>query len=77
MIILTGILTTVVGFVGLGLIADRWSQEPNDFLFGIGLFFSITAIFGLATAIDYRLDYILYPLRLLVMVWCIYALYKK
>ena len=71
-----GVLTTIVGFIGLGLVAAVWNQDKSDLLFGLALLLGVTAMFGLMNALNIDADYLLYPIRLGIMGWICYIIVK-
>lgn len=73
---IAAVLTTLVGFVGLGVIGAAWNKKPDNFIFGIALLFGITSMFGLTNILGIEIDPILYPIRLAIMVWCVYIFIK-
>lgn len=71
------ILTTIFGVMGFILSAIYWERRRDVMIFGLALFFGITAMFGIANAVNSNQDTILYPLRNIFMLIVIYSLLNK
>lgn len=71
-----GTLTGIVGLFAIGFIAAELKHKSSDFLIAVAMLMGITGVFGVVNSLNYEIDYILYPLRLAIMVWCVYLAYK-
>jgi hypothetical protein len=72
---LWGFITMIVAFSGFLYILFI-NREQNLLTRSISGLFLVTGLFGLATYLKTDLDYVLYPMRIVILVFIVYIIYR-
>ena len=69
-----GVITMLTAFAGFAYIYFG-CNESSFLIRSVSALFFITGCFGIATLNQQDLDYILYPLRIIIMAFVVYSIY--